>query len=210
MTNNIMPLIYHHTINEFTKVGVWHITEAENFFMQKVNLQRSITHPHKRLQHLAGRYILQALYPHFPTALIEIANTKKPFLADEAFHFSISHCGDYAAAIVSTKNRVGVDIEIPHPKVERIQHKFINDVEKNLLEKIEVIHKLTMFWSIKESIFKWYGEGEVDFKKHIKIKSLKKNESGFYAKCIFAKEKDISLKVQNITLVGNNLTWVVT
>jgi phosphopantetheinyl transferase len=205
-----MPLIHHHQINAATKIGVWHITEVENFFLQKVTLQRSITHPHKRLQHLAGRHLLIDLFPNFPLALIEIATTRKPFLADEAFHFSISHCGDYAAAIVSTQNRVGVDIEIPHPKIERIQHKFISDAEQNLLAKINFIEKLTMAWSIKEAMFKWEGIGEIDFKKHMQIEAIHKTPNGFVADCIFKKETPIHLQVDNILVEGNNLSWVVT
>jgi phosphopantetheinyl transferase len=207
-----MPLIYHNQINSATKIGVWHITEEENFFLQKVSLQRSITHPHKRLQHLAGRHLLLDLFPDFPLSLIQIADTRKPFLADEAFHFSISHCGDYAAAIVSTQNRVGVDIEIPHPKVERIQHKFITETEKNVLDKINAndYNILTMAWSIKEAMFKWQGIGEVDFKKHMQIEAINKTTTGFVAHCIFCKETPIHLQVYNISVGGNNLSWVLT
>ncbi len=210
-----MPLIYHHQINAATKIGVWHITEAEIFFLQKVSLQRSITHPHKRLQHLAGRHLLLDLFPEFPLPLIQIATTRKPFLPDEAFHFSISHCGDYAAAIVSTQNRVGVDIEIPHPKIERIQHKFVTAQENELLATIDVnghpeFSELTMAWSIKEAIFKWQGIGEVDFKKHMQIEAINKTSNGFVADCIFKKETAIHLQVYNILVDGNNLSWVLT
>jgi phosphopantetheinyl transferase len=210
-----MPLIYHQQINAATKIGVWHITEAENFFFQKVSLQRNITHPHKRLQHLAGRHLLLDLFPNFPLALIQIADTRKPFLADEAFHFSISHCGDYAAAIASTQNRVGVDIEIPHPKVERIQHKFITEKEKGILDDVSVnghpeFSGLTMAWSIKEAMFKWQGTGEVDFKKHMQIEAINKTSNVFVADCIFSKEVTIHLQVYNILVEGNNLSWVVT
>jgi phosphopantetheinyl transferase len=210
-----MPLIYLNQINSATKIGVWHITEAENFFLQKVTLQRSITHPHKRLQHLAGRHLLLDLFPNFPLPLIQIATTRKPFLADEAFHFSISHCGDYAAAIVSTHNRVGVDIEIPHPKIERIKHKFITESENELLATIDVnghpeFSGLTMAWSIKEAMFKWEGIGEIDFKKHMQIMTIHKSEHGFIADCVFKKEKAIHLQVHNILIGGNNLSWVVT
>jgi phosphopantetheinyl transferase len=207
-----MPLIYHNQINSATKIGVWHITEAENFFLQKVSLQRSITHPHKRLQHLAGRHLLLDLFPDFPLTLIQIADTRKPFLVDEAFHFSISHCGDYAAAIVSTHNRVGVDIEIPHPKIERIQHKFITEKENILLSTVNAngYNLLTMAWSIKEAMFKWQGIGEVDFKKHMQIEAINKTTNGFVADCIFKKEMSIQLEVQNILVEGNNLSWVVT
>ncbi|MEO6454267.1 MAG: 4-phosphopantetheinyl transferase, partial [Ginsengibacter sp.] len=91
-----MPLFYQHTINDATKISIWHIVETEDFFLNKVPLPGIVTHWHKRLQHLAGRYLLQELCPGFPYHLIEIAGTRKPFLANEKYHFSISHCGDYA------------------------------------------------------------------------------------------------------------------
>jgi hypothetical protein len=50
-----MPLVYQQNINASTKLGVWHIEEPEAFFLEQVPLQREITHPNKRLQHLAGR-----------------------------------------------------------------------------------------------------------------------------------------------------------
>ena len=53
-----MPLVYQQNINEHTKIGVWHILEAEDFFLEKVKEQYKITHPQKRIQHLAGRYLL--------------------------------------------------------------------------------------------------------------------------------------------------------
>ena len=53
-----MPLVYQQNINAVTKIGVWHIAEAEDFFAT-VPLQKEITHWHKRLQHLAGRFLLK-------------------------------------------------------------------------------------------------------------------------------------------------------
>ena len=207
-----MPLIYEQQINTATKIGVWYITEEENFFLEHVPLQRNITHPHKRLQHLAGRYLLRELFPEFPLSLIIIADTRKPFLEDDAFHFSISHCGNYAAAIVSTQNRVGVDIEIPHAKIEKIQYKFLSEKEKNMLSTADgnTIKMLTMAWSIKEAMFKWYGSGQVDFIEDMNIIAIKKTNAGYEAECLFKKEKNILLSLKNIFLGGNNLSWVIT
>ena len=207
-----MPLIYQRQINSATKIGVWHITEEENFFLIHVPLQRSITHPHKRLQHLAGRYLLRELFPKFPLSLIMIADTRKPFLPDDIFHFSISHCGNYAAAIVSTQNRVGVDIEIPHQKIEKIQHKFLSEKEKKILSETEGgdIEKITMAWSIKEAMFKWYGTGQVDFIEDMHIIALKENEFGYDVECFFKKEINLLLKLKTTSIEGNNLAWLVT
>ena len=96
-----MPVFFQHQINENTRLGVWKIEESEAFFKGNVPQHRHVTHPHKRLQHLAGRFLLRFLFPDFPYELVQIADTNKPFLPEEQYHFSISHCGVYAAAIVS-------------------------------------------------------------------------------------------------------------
>lgn len=174
-----MPIFFQHQINEFTRLGVWKIEETEGFFKGNVPQHRDVTHPHKRLQHLAGRFLLQYLFPDFPYELIEIADTRKPFLPNEQYHFSISHCGDYAAAIVSSKERVGVDIEEPVEKILRIQDKFLSGKEKqefgirSLARANEIqttdYQLQTLLWSAKEAVFKWYGDGGVDFRQHIQL-----------------------------------------
>jgi phosphopantetheinyl transferase len=124
-----MPLFYQQDINDTTKLAIWKIEESEAFFAGTIPIQSTITHKHKRLQHLAGRFLLRYLFPSFPYHEIEIAQTRKPFLPNEQFHFSISHCGDYAAAIVSTTNRVGVDVELATERVLKIAHKFLHAEE---------------------------------------------------------------------------------
>lgn len=171
-----MPLFYQQHINQFTKLAIWKIEESEDFFSQTVPVQQEITHPHKRLQHLAGRYLLRYLFPSFPYEEILIANTRKPYLANDAFHFSISHCKDYAAAIVSTQERVGIDIEISQQKINKIAHKFTSSKEIELLKKItsnqsnsSLNDYLTLIWCCKETMFKWYGLGSIDFKTMLQL-----------------------------------------
>src|SRR5438045_995655 len=121
-----MPLFYQQDINEKTRLAIWEINEEEHFFNLSIPLSRNITHPHKRLQHLAGRFLLPHLFSDFPNHEIEIADTRKPFLPKEQYHFSISHCGNYAAAIVSSTQRVGVDVELITPRLEKIKKKFLH------------------------------------------------------------------------------------
>lgn len=166
-----MPIFYQQDIDEDTRLGIWKIEEKEDFFLQTVVPQRNVSHPHKKLQHLAGRYLLKHLFPDFPLSLILIADTRKPYLENEAYHFSISHCGDFAAVIVSKTKRVGVDIEAKTEKVDRIKHKFLSEEEMMLVNGGDAnnYERLTLFWSCKEAVFKWYGLGEVDFKKHMVV-----------------------------------------
>lgn len=168
----LMPIFFQHAVNDTTRLGIWKIEESEEFFRGNVPLHRDVTHPHKRLQHLAGRFLLQFLFPDFPYELVKVADTRKPFLPDERYHFSISHCGDYAAAIVSSASRVGVDIEIPVEKIARIKEKFLSGQEMAKLDRADggdELWRLTSLWSAKEAVFKWYGEGKVDFREHIRL-----------------------------------------
>jgi len=203
-----MPLFYQHTINEATKLGVWHIEESEDFFLSKVPLSNMITHWHKRLQHLAGRYLLQELFPGFPYHLIEIADTRKPFLPNEEYHFSISHCSDYAAVIISTGSRVGVDIEVVSSKIERVKHKFLNERELGLHPGADK-NLLTLFWSAKEAVYKWYGDGEVDFKKHINITEPVISLNSGTISCEFLKEEVNLLKINYTFFDEICLAWII-
>jgi phosphopantetheinyl transferase len=188
-----VPIFFQHPINDTTRLGIWKIEETEEFFKGNVPQHRDVTHPHKRLQHLAGRFLLQFLFPDFPYELIEIADTRKPFLPDEQYHFSISHCGDYAAAIVSRNRRVGIDIEIPTEKISRIMYKFLSAGEHELLDLINPnvnrIPFATLLWSAKESVFKWHGNGGVDFRKEIQLK--RRHEGNETIECFFSKNNSL-------------------
>ena len=193
-----MPLFYQQHINQHTKLAIWKIEESEAFFSSTVPLQREITHQHKRLQHLAARHLLRFLFPDFPYEKILIANTKKPYLENEAYHFSISHCGDYAAAIVSKTERVGIDIEIPTEKILKIAHKFTGNDELEIMDyelnkKQETRNTLTLIWCTKETMFKWYGLGNVDFIEMLKIKSI--NENNVIDATFITSEESIPLKI---------------
>ena len=224
-----MPVFFQHQINETTRLGIWKIEETEEFFKGTVPQHRDVTHPHKRLQHLAGRFLLQFLFPGFPYDLIQIADTRKPFLPDEQYHFSISHCGDFAAAIVSKDNRVGVDIEIPEEKIERIADKFLAGEEYSIFNppagwagtqystlndslithhspKESLWTQLTLLWSAKESVFKWHGDGGVDFRKHIQLR--KQHQDSETIDCLFAKS-DQQLTIHYRRFEHLVLAWVV-
>jgi phosphopantetheinyl transferase len=232
-----MPIFFQQEIDNDTRLAIWKIEEDEDFFLQKAVPQRLVGHPHKRLQHLAGRYLLRHLFADFPIELIRIADTRKPFLEDEAYHFSISHCGDFAAAIVSKTKRVGVDIEEVRQTVGKVQHKFVSENELDVrnwelgvgnLEsgnaqmadiKSPIINSqflspdlqlLTLMWSCKEAVYKWYGWGEVDFKEHIVFQKVKQMTDTLFDSIIyFQKEEQVMLQLHSRSFDGLVLSFVV-
>lgn len=207
-----MPLFYQHTINESTKLAIWHITEPEDFFTKEVSVKNTVTHPHKRLQHLAGRYLLKHLQPDFPFDSIRIESSKKPVLPENQFHFSISHCGDYAAAIISDGKLVGIDVEIITPKIEKIKYKFLNSHELELLQKNQVsennIELITLLWSAKEALYKWYGKGSISFKKNLPIKQIYFKKDSGLLKAQFSKEIVQDLDIEYRFFDSLCLAWV--
>ncbi|MEO8822742.1 MAG: 4'-phosphopantetheinyl transferase superfamily protein [Ginsengibacter sp.] len=209
-----MPLFYQHTINQVTELAVWKIAEPEDFFLEKVSVQKEITHPHKRLQHLAGRYLLQILNPGFPFELIAIAESRKPLLSNGKLHFSISHCADFAAAIISKDKSVGIDVELITPKIESIKNKFLSQMEIDLISKKSDEFKfmnyelLTLCWSTKESIFKWYGKKQVDFKKNMIIDNLFFENHHGMIESHFQKQHRTDLTVEFKFFEDLCLTWV--
>ncbi|RYY60110.1 MAG: 4'-phosphopantetheinyl transferase superfamily protein [Chitinophagaceae bacterium] len=205
-----MPIFFQQQINPGTRLGIWKIEETETFFRDSVPVHRDVTHPHKRLQHLAGRFLLQFLFPAFPYEMIQLADTRKPFLPSEQFHFSISHCGDYAAAIVSRETRAGIDVEIPIGKIARIREKFLSPEE---IEQFGVgaghpenLRLLTTLWSAKEAVYKWYGEGKVDFSEQIRLQGI--DEEQRIIRCFFTKTNS-SLRIHYGSFDNLVLAWVI-
>ena len=229
-----MALFYQHNINETTRLAIWAIEEEEDFFLEKVPISRNIVHPHKRLQHLAGRYLLQWMFPDFPYGEILIADTKKPFLPNEQYHFSISHCGNFAAAIASRNQRVGIDIEISTPRVFNIVHKFLSEKERqdfgltadkvaSILQKTTPNSVLptpypqlrtpnsqlpTLLWSAKEALFKWWGWGDVDFSEMLPLQYFEMQQQGTIAAAFIKEEINVPLEVQYRIFEQVHLCWV--
>lgn len=176
-----MPLFYQQNINEGLRLAIWEITENEKFFNLAVPLQRQITHPHKKLQHLAGRFLLPFLYADFPNNEIAVADTRRPFLPKEQYHFSISHCSKFAAAIVSSNQRVGIDVELVTHRLHKIKSKFLHAEEQrfvNTLLAAQQLPVLSILWSAKEAMYKWYGEGEVDFSEMMRVLPFEIKQNG--------------------------------
>ncbi|MFY0254239.1 4'-phosphopantetheinyl transferase family protein [Chitinophaga sp. 30R24] len=202
-----MPLIRTIQIDQDTKLGVWEIEESEDFFREKVNISPAIHHPHKRLQHFAGRYLLVTLFPEFPIQKIMVTNSRKPVLECESYHFSISHCGNYAAAIVSTKGAVGIDIEEVKKKIDLVVHKFLSPEERLFIDNAHSLPHETVCWSAKEAIFKWYGLGSVDFKEHMRLHPFVYQQAGFITADFNKPDSNTRLYLQYIMENGLCLAW---
>lgn len=95
----------------------------------------------------------------------------KPHLLNNKF-ISISHSFDYCGVIVSDV-KVGIDIEKFRSKILNISKKFVSESDLALI-KVSSVENITKVWSIKEAVYKAFGNNKIDFKKNIIIKSVNK------------------------------------
>lgn len=203
-----MPLIRRIQIDQDTKLGVWKIGEEEAFFRTAVNIEPDVHHPHKRLQHFAGRYLLVQLFPELPVNNIRVMDSRKPYIPGNPYYFSISHCGEFAAAIVSTRENVGIDIEQVTAKIGKVAHKFLAPRESEFLSAGNTLRHQTVCWSAKEAVYKWYGMGGLDFRAHMQLQAFPLGNTGF-AVCDFLKgETMATLDLQYLFDNDLCLVWV--
>lgn len=168
-----MPLHEYNITEPHGRLGIWHITEDEAFFVQKLPLVErekieieEVT-GRKRLERLAGKLLMRQLTGWAYS--IEKDKYGKPFFKDSELHLSLSHSGDYVAGIISERP-VGVDIQYLTSKLERVAPRVMNENKLKNLDPNNRLEHLHVYWGAKEALYKAYGQKGLDFKKHIIIK----------------------------------------
>lgn len=153
-----------------TRIAIWKIEEPEVFFSEHTRLQSDKKGEIRRLEHLAGRFLLQQAVPGLSLDQIAVSPLGKPFLKDNNLHFSISHSFPYVGVVVDAVKEVGIDVQTLQDKIHRLQHKFLSAEEQALCE--QQTGKITLAWAAKEAAFKRYGLGAVDFIRHMPIRQM--------------------------------------
>lgn len=151
---------------------VWRIDEPLAFFAKELQFNKeemeeygNISYEARKLEWLAARYAQRQLYQ----ASLTKDSWGKPHLDRGDGYISLAHCTGYAAAIYSPNTSVGIDIEPIHDKVQRIATKFLNEKELAFIDESNITEHYISAWSIKESVYKWYGKKKLSFKQNIQI-----------------------------------------
>src|ERR1044071_1284189 len=163
-----MPLYREWSSDPYSLAAIWKIEEPESFFIQRTGLgELDIKNEKRRMERLAGRFLLKHLKEDFPLLNIRPDEHDKPRIDDNQYYFSISHSWPYVAVVVSPYVECGIDIQTWHPKVEKIRHKFLSPGEQTMFG--EDPRMITLAWSSKEAVYKWQGRRGVDFIEHLPV-----------------------------------------
>lgn len=167
-----MP-VYQIIKNNNSLVGLWHITESEGELRPSARLSENdtkileqMTSTKRRIQWLAVRNLLQNLLNE--KAQIAYDDYGRPYFIQNHTFISISHSGQFAAVQLSEIKNCGIDVQEISEKMERLYPKFINAAEEAFIRGPFFLEYLNLFWTLKESVFKFYGS-QVEFKSEMQV-----------------------------------------
>jgi 4'-phosphopantetheinyl transferase len=171
-----MPLVIKKNISSNCYLAVWHITESMEEL--RLNLGENLIEKDKEKKlvqanarhYLASRILLTHLFPTQNIELLKNQNNKPSlFLNQQEWSISITHSFDYAAILLQEKGHLGIDIERIDPRITRVKQKFMNEAEKEFAGAENQIAEQVLIWSAKETLYKVYGNKELDFKNNLFI-----------------------------------------
>jgi 4'-phosphopantetheinyl transferase len=178
-----MGCITKHYLNESSILGVWKIEEDIDSLLELVVLDndekkkyKTFSSNSRKLEFLSVRALLSELIGK--DARIVYNKNNKPFLKDGSRFISISHSHKLTAILLSTNEKVGIDLEYMSSNISAIAFKFLNRKEKVTKEMDERKYHLYIHWCAKEALYKICDKEGINFKMNITIEPFKLQESG--------------------------------
>ncbi len=205
-----------HISEKFCSILVWKIEEEEAFFKSKIQFTsfdtqelQEISHPLKRLEWLASRYLIKKLLNKDEIVFLNKKANGKPIITNFKEHISITHTNGYAASIHSKNYPVSIDLEQIDERVLRIERKFMSESEIAFIPVDEKLEYLILCWSAKETVFKYLEISGIIFKEEIIIQpfSIQRDRRITIQVC-HAKLK-VTLEIEFQKIESNYLTWLV-
>lgn len=178
-----MGCITKHYLNEFSIIGVWKIEEDLDTLLNLVVLDndekkkyKSFASNSRKLEFLSVRALLAELIGK--DAKIVYNKNNKPFLKDGSRFISISHSHKLTAILLSTNEKVGIDLEYMSTNIAAIAFKFLNRKEKVAREQDERRYHLYIHWCAKEALYKICDKEGISIRKNLTIEPFKVQDSG--------------------------------
>lgn len=194
-----MPLHSIQRLSPTAVLGLWHLTEtAADLWAGLPNaaayqlLLPAPTDIRRQAQWLAGRRLAHALFGELPTplppeTLVRNDATGRPWLlgAPAGTLVSLSHSGEWAAAVLAQGGRGGVDVEIIRDKAQRLAGKFLAENEWTQARAVTAdaapaaadAH-YSLLWSAKEALYKLAAQRGILFRQQLQLHEFSPATSG--------------------------------
>jgi 4'-phosphopantetheinyl transferase len=178
-----MGCITKHYLNEFSVLGVWKIEEEIETLLNLIVLDndekkkyKAFSSNSRKLEFLSVRALLSELIGK--EAGIVYNKNNKPFLKDGSRFISISHSHKLTAILLSTNEKVGIDLEYMSSNIAALAFKFLNRKEKVTKDHAERKYHLYLHWCAKEALYKICDKEGISFRNNITIEPFELSEAG--------------------------------
>ena len=118
---------------------------------------------------LSNFEIYKSAYDNLKTVEIIYDKGGKPALKCNPYHISLSHSGKWIAVMAHPTRKVGIDIECPTDKFEKLYKRFLSETEQEEIYHDKDLRKIQIAWSAKEALFKIIGNEAIDFANQLRI-----------------------------------------
>ena len=146
----------------------------DDFSENDITVYQNIKNEKRKKEWLGIRILLKNIFGKYIE--IKYGNYGSPYIEND-YNISISHSNNLISLILCKKIEVGIDIEKISPKIARIALKFMKQTEIDSVSDNE-IEFMYANWCGKETLYKIYKKGGLDYRKHLKISTSKIEKSG--------------------------------
>lgn len=178
-----MGCITEHYLNEHTLLGVWKIEEDLQALLSMVELRpedkkkfKTFRSNSRKLEFLSVRALMAELLG--PDPRIVYNKNNKPFIKDGSHFISITHSNKLTSIMLSTRERIGIDLEYMSSNISALSFKFINRREKITRNRELRKYHLYLHWCAKEALYKICDKEGINIKKNITIYPFEPADSG--------------------------------
>lgn len=190
-----MPFERQIDVSMHQKVAVWKIEESVEQLKHLLGvsekdeaLVNSFRLDKRKKEWLASRLLLKEILGFYPELSYE--DNGKPSLDNGSSYISISHTDGFAAVSVSDRP-TAIDIEKCEARVEKVANRFVHPDEAAYITGHSKLGYLTVLWSAKEALYKYYNVYGVVFKEQFKIHQFQLGAEGGLL-CDFVNEGKLS------------------
>jgi 4'-phosphopantetheinyl transferase EntD len=168
-----MPFTGEQRLSTYCRLGSWRIEEALDelqaaFAAREVLPEgfHGLKSGERKRQWLAARLLVSHM-TGLPPGHLRRDHWGRPLLPQ--VQCSISHADGMAVALVAP-HRCGIDIERPQARIHRLAHKFLHAEELAFLPVGRTdAWQLTLAWSAKEAMYKFYGRRGLSLRLHYRL-----------------------------------------
>ncbi|MBC6990604.1 4'-phosphopantetheinyl transferase superfamily protein [Hymenobacter sp. BT491] len=167
-------------------LGLWQLTEPSTelaallpYPERYAELQPGGRDETRATQWWAGRALAHTLSQELnlpPALLRNDANGRPHFDGQPDFAVSLSHSGEWVAAVVAPRGRVGTDIELVRTKAQQLAPRFLSETER--ADAGDDATKYSLYWSAKETLYKLHSRRGLVFKEQIRLDPFGLREAG--------------------------------